>query len=281
MRRLGLVAIYVVVFWTGLCLRAGLAQQPDDRPTAHGMFGDRTLGRPVQPGASRFGNAIQRGPSGDFLGVGRTDGGSPLFATPWRRTELVPLLVVWGNAPPYVSNVLAPQPVVVPQEQQPVAAPQEQPWQVPGEQPQAPQQSTPGEPIWFRAPSPPSESATPVPPGSAGLYRPAGLYGPRSLGLSIAGAPGDDSAGAKAAFQPSPGISARITRLAQAGGLPSSSSIQVRVQGDMAIVRGTAATPYQRSLVENLVGLEPGVWHVDNQVIVVAGPGLATAEASH
>ena len=97
----------------------------------------------------------------------------------------------------------------------------------------------------------------------------------------MAGVPGDDSAGAKAAFQPSPGISARITRLARAGGLPTSSSIQVRVQGDTAIVRGTAATPYQRSLVENLVGLEPGVWHVDNQVIVVAGPGLTTAEASH
>jgi len=256
-------------------LQAGLAQQPDDRPTAYGMFGDRTLGRPVQPGASRFGNAVQRGPSGDFLGVGRTDGGSPLFATPWRRTEIVPLLVVWGNAPPYVSSILAPQPVVVPQEQQPVAAPQEQPGQGPGEQPQAPQQPTPGEPIWFRAPSPPSESTTPVPPGSAGWYR------PRSLGLSMAGVPGDDSAGAKAAFQPSPGISARITRLARAGGLPTSSSIQVRVQGDTAIVRGTAATPYQRSLVENLVGLEPGVWHVDNQVIVVAGPGLTTAEASH
>jgi hypothetical protein len=33
-------------------------------------------------------------------------------------------------------------------------------------------------------------------------------------------------------------------------------------------------------LVGNLVRLEPGVWQVDNQVIVMGAPGLAAAGAS-
>jgi hypothetical protein len=96
----------------------------------------------------------------------------------------------------------------------------------------------------------------------------------------VAGAPGGDATAAKDSFLPSPDVSARITRLAQVGGVRTPSGVQVCVQGNTATIRGAVATPYQRSLVGDLVGLEPGVWHVDNQVIVVAAPGLATAEAS-
>ena len=258
--------ICVVLLWTGPCVRAGLAQQTEDRPTVRGMFGDRTLGRPLQPAASRFGGGIQRGPSGNFLGLSRTE--SRMFLSPWWRAEPVPRPVNWA-APPYIVAVPRPQPVV---------APQAQPGQAPVEQPLPPQQSTPGQPasdIWFRSPSPPSEARTPVTPGSAGSYGPR-----KSLGWNVAGEPGGDSTGAKGPFLPSPGVSARITRLAQAGGVRTSSGMQVCVQGSTATVRGAVATPYQRSLVGNLVGLEPGVWHVDNQVIVVAAPGLTAAEAT-
>jgi len=261
------VGICVVLLWTGPCWRAGLAQQAEDRPTVRGMFGDRTLGRPLQPAASRFGSGIQRGPSGNFLGLGRADGSST-FLTPWRRSEPAPRPVNWAT-PPYIFAVPGPQPVI---------APHEQPAQAPGERPLPPQHSTPGQPasdIWFRSPSPPSETTTPVTPGSAGRYGPR-----KSLGWSATGAPGGDSTAAKGPFLPSPGVSARITRLAQAGGVRTSTGMQVCVQGSTATVRGAVATPYQRSLVGNLVGLESGVWHVDNQVIVVAAPGLTAAEAT-
>jgi hypothetical protein len=56
--------------------------------------------------------------------------------------------------------------------------------------------------------------------------------------------------------------------------------MQVYVQDSTATVRGTVATPYQRSLVGNLVSMETGVWQVDNQLIVVAAPGLSATEAS-
>ena len=101
-----------------------------------------------------------------------------MFLTPWRRAEPAPLLVNWGT-PAYIVAVPGPQPVV---------APQEQPGQAPGEQPLPPQQSTPGQPasdIWFRSPSPPSETTTPVTPGSAGFYGPR-----KSPGWSVAGARG-------------------------------------------------------------------------------------------
>ena len=254
--------ICVVFLCTGPCLQASLAQQPDERPTVHGLFGDRALGRSLQPAASRFGGGIQFGPSGNLVGVGRADG-SNMFLTPWRRVEPAPLTVNWG-APPYIFAVPGPQPVV---------APQEQPAQAPSDQPLPPDQSTPGPPasdIWFRSPSPSSESTTPVPPGSAGSYGPR-----KSPGWSVAGAPGGDSAGAKGPFVPSPDVSARITRLARAAGMGSPSGMQVSVQGGIATVRGAVATPYQRSLVGNLVGLEPGIWYVDNRVIVVRAPGLA------
>ena len=259
-----LAAIGVVFLGVGPCLRAGLGQQPEERPTSRGLFGDRSLGRPVQPGTSGFGGGIQRGPSGDLLGLGRG-----MFPTPWRRVEGAGLPIVWGTPPYTFYPVSGPQPVV---------APREQPAQAPAEQPPPPQQSTPGPDIWFRQTSPssetspPSETTPPVPPGSNGFYGPQ-----KSLGWSMAGTAGSDSTGAQNSFVPSPAISARITRLAQAGGVPTSSGVQVCVQGNTAIVRGAVATPYQRSLVGNLVGLEPGVWHVDNQVTVVAAPGLAEA----
>jgi hypothetical protein len=223
------------------------------------MFGDRSLGHPIQPGTSYFGSGIQRGPSGDLLSVGRTNGS--MFPTPWRRAEPAPLPVYWG--PSYLFAVPGVQPGLVPQEQ---------PAQVPGEQPLPPEQPTPGQPapgIWFR--SPPSETATPPTSGSTGFYGPG-----RSLGLSMAGEPGAGAAtDVKDSFQPSPAVSTRITRLAQAGGVQTSSGVQVSVLGNTATIRGAVATSYDRSLVGSLVSLEPGVWHVDNQVTVVPTPGLA------
>jgi hypothetical protein len=223
-------------------------------------------GQALDPGASRFEGGIRRGPSGNFLGVGRTDGNN-MFPTPWRPVEPVLLLVTCG-IPGYTFAVLGPDLVI---------APQEQPGPAPSEPPPLSPWSTPGPPpsdIWFRSPVP-SETTTPVIPGSAGSYGPR-----KSPGWNVAGVPGGDSTVAKDPFKPSPGISARISRLAQAGGVQTLSGVQVDVRDTTATVRGAVATPYQRSLVGNLVSMEPGVWHVDNQVIVVAAPELSATQAS-
>jgi hypothetical protein len=242
----------------------GLAQLPDDRPTYRGLFGDRRLGQPVQPGPSRFGGGIQRGPSGDFLGQGRTDG-SNMFITPWRRVEPGPLPFNWGVSPPVISVTVPPPVIVLPQPQEALPVePQQQP--TPGQSPAD---------IWFRSPLSPTGMIPPVAPGIAGS-----MYGPRIMPCSdTAQASGESSAYAAGRFQPSPALSARITKLAQAGDVQTSAGLQVCVQGSTAIVRGAVATPYQRSLVGNLVSMEPGVWQVDNQVVVTT-PGSAVAASS-
>jgi hypothetical protein len=44
------------------------------REVSYGLFGSRTLGRPLTPGArTRFDSGIRRGPSGSFLGLQRAD----------------------------------------------------------------------------------------------------------------------------------------------------------------------------------------------------------------
>jgi hypothetical protein len=259
-------ALWAVILGGALCPAVLLAQQPDDRPTYRGLFGDRRLGQPLQPAPSTFGGGIQRGRSGDFLGMGRADG-SAMFPTPWRRIEPGPLPVDWGTPPQPV--IVAPQQPVIVAPQQPPALPL---------QPLPPQPSAPVQPspdIWFRS-SALSTGASPL--AASGNAGPS--YVPRlALGWSTVGSGEIAPVEAPPPFQPSPALSARITRLAQAGGVPSSAGVQVSVQGDTAIVRGAVADSYQRSLVGNLVGLEPGVWRVDNQMIV-AKPGLAAADAA-
>ncbi len=261
------ISICVMSLWSGPGFRDGRALRGDDRPTVRGPFGDRTLGRPLQPGASRNGGGVQRGPYGSILGLSRGDAGS-MLRTPWRRVEPMPVFINTGPAP-YLYAAPGARPMVVPQQQ---------PGPAPGDQPLPAWMSNPGEPasdIWFRVPAPSSETTTPVAPGDSGFYRPR-----ESPGWSVIGIPVSGSTGAKGPFQPSPSVSARITRLAHAGGAPASSGMQVSVQGDTATVRGTVATPHQRDVVGNLVRLESGVWNVDNQVIVVAAPAQAAAEVS-
>ena len=61
-------------------------------------------------------------------------------------------------------------------------------------------------------------------------------------------------------------IQTRITRLPNFRTVPE--QITVRMEGDIITLTGTAATPYDRKLAEQLVRLEPGVGTVDNQITV-------------
>jgi len=61
----------------------------------------------------------------------------------------------------------------------------------------------------------------------------------------------------------------RILRL---GRLQMRSPLEVSVQGRTATLRGTVATEHERILAEQMVRLEPGIWTVNNELVLEAVP---------
>ena len=59
--------------------------------------------------------------------------------------------------------------------------------------------------------------------------------------------------------------------LARSTSLSPTRDIQVNVEGPMVVLRGTVASPHDRSLAEALVRLTPGVENVRNELQV---PGM-------
>ena len=53
------------------------------------------------------------------------------------------------------------------------------------------------------------------------------------------------------------------------------SPLSVTVKNDTAIVRGRVATEHDRALAEALLLLDPGVWHVQNDLVVEPRPGVS------
>jgi len=51
--------------------------------------------------------------------------------------------------------------------------------------------------------------------------------------------------------------------------LQARSPLQVSVQGQTAILRGTVATAHDRTVAEQAVRMEAGIWNVDNQLKVI------------
>ena len=209
-----------------------------------------------------LGGGLQRGPSGDLLGMGRG------------RQQHVPHPLAAGRAGT-AAGQSGHSPLQVLSRGRPSARGRSAGTTGAGssEQPPPPQPSTPGPDIWFREPLPPS--------GNGSRHAKQFRLRPAKVARVERGWHAAKRCHGRQGFFPAlAGRLRRITRLAQVGGVRTPSGVQVCVQGNTATVRGAVATPYQRSLVGDLVGLEPGVWHVNNQVIVVAAPGLATAEAS-
>ncbi|MCS7238701.1 MAG: BON domain-containing protein [Thermoguttaceae bacterium] len=58
------------------------------------------------------------------------------------------------------------------------------------------------------------------------------------------------------------------TRLEKAGLPGVGSSVQVAVEGDVVVLRGSVSSSHQRLLAENLARLEPGVRQVRNELVV-------------
>ncbi len=64
-------------------------------------------------------------------------------------------------------------------------------------------------------------------------------------------------------------VADRIIRL---GRLQVHSPLEVSIEGRTATLRGAVATERERILAEQMVHLEPGVWTVDNQLVVHSEP---------
>jgi len=57
-------------------------------------------------------------------------------------------------------------------------------------------------------------------------------------------------------------------------GIKAAKSVQVAIQGDTAVLRGEVASARERALLEQIARLEPGVWHVRNELTVPPSKAL-------
>jgi hypothetical protein len=241
---LALMAALALAFCEPMTALAQFFYQP-------GTFGYRVLGQSLAPAPSTFGGGIQTNAAGAFLFIGRPNGADS-FTMPWR--------------PPYQSFV-----------DQPIAAIPPSQFSLPPQQPVGGVQGV----------APPATALTPrvqVAPPSQLL--PSGYNGPVSSseqgagttsGPAAAGAAWNytlaGSANRATATRPepyvrSPELSDRLTRIARFRGMLSGSGIDVYLSGDVALVQGVVRTAANRTVLGNVLGLEPDVSRIDNRLAV-------------
>jgi hypothetical protein len=262
-----------------------------------GMFGPRTLGSPIRPGASQFDDGLQRGPSGTFLGTGRP-AGQNMFTTPWQQPFEAPVYLPFaygmlpnGQLAAIPPNMITPGgailPVAPPQE---TAAPFEATGQPEGPLPPEgsagygvpvppaampaspaalPSSGTPGS---NNVPPPPAAPSTGVTPVSTGGATPLAVDYTALLGWneqSSASAPGVViPAGTQLDSVYLPDLSDRLTQTARDHGMQVYAPIRVSAASGTAIVRGVVGTAHDRLLIANMVLLEPGIDRINNRLIV-------------
>lgn len=274
-----------------LAAPALVAAQEVPRPAVRGLFGDRVLGQPLQPKAStRFGTVNQRGLLGSPTQT-PTAGGA-MFATPWRRGEPASLQMLWGaplqfgQTEPSAVAPGQPQPPAVPTAQPQAGQPfqygqMSQEMQSSQQTPSRGQQQQPQEgdtglglpgPEGVGAPGAEAAfaGAGPSPGAASAVVRP--LITGWAIAGDLAGRPASPTAHSAPRPARAPELSAKITRLARAGGVQSPTGIEVTLVGTTAVLHGTVGSEHHRTLVANLLRLEPGVWQVENKLAVAASP---------
>jgi len=230
-----------------------------------GMFGSRSLGRPIAPGRSNLVGGFQTGPSGDFLYLGRSDGLND-FATPWRQIEV-------GAAPE------ATYPASVIRQALPAIAPLPPgldqsfgPSQV------GPEEQYPGAPAGTT--TPPARNGTASVAGRPASGTPPRAAAPaRTANVSIA-------VGVRAAASPSaseqsyvrwPELSDRLTRIARRNGMLAGPRIDVFRSNSTALLRGYVRTGENSIVLANVIGMEPGVQQVDNGLVVAGSDAISSS----
>jgi len=284
------IKLIVAVLVGMLVLPAAAPAQWRDGPR-RGLFGDRELGKPLQPRANRFGSGVTRGPSGNFLGLDRstTERGStfqarsrvqpqPTIELPPEAYDLEPDMVP-GYLEEQARRMAAArqqqqplpnqQPLVItprPERYVPPAMPPARPPALPPRSdfppvrpgvPGPTQQAPPSQPDrWFRG-SAPAQPGQPM-PGAATQpqrYVPGATLGPpAALGPAGVATP--------------PAMSPLGTRITRQLGPSALSTITAIKQGNLVTLRGRVATEADRRLAEQMARSEPGVRAVVNQLRV-------------
>jgi hypothetical protein len=252
-----LMAILTLASWE---VQSAVAQTPYQTST----FGSRTLGQSLTPGRSTFGGGVQTNLGGSFLYLGQTNA-TTNFAMPWRYIY-----------PTAVDQVTAASPAVQlasPSQQLAVGTPTATPTNAsaPAVQIGAPAQLPP--PRYAPASSP--EQGVGMMPGTT-----AGVNWNYTLGrdVSLAASP---SAARAEPFRRSPELSNRLTRIAQSRGMLAGGAINVYLSGNVALIQGTLRTGANRTLLANVVGLEPNVSRIDNRLSVAPAGGYSSNAAKN
>jgi hypothetical protein len=223
-----------------------LAQASGGNTPSTGLFGPRVMSKPLQPQSSTLVRGLVNQNGGAFLGTGRPVGGD-LIAAPWRLPLVQPNVVSLGfeyNTPIVQETVnlqvpqnlpadqfLIGQPMTIIQNAQNAAA------EAAGEQ-----TATAGEN---------GQAAAPVVRGA-----------PKFVTAEGAAA----EAARAANFRVSTALSNRMTLLARNHGINTPNGITVSLGDGTAILRGQVGNSNDRAIIAHMVGLEPGVWRVDNQL---------------
>jgi hypothetical protein len=238
---------------------------------ATGLFGPRALGQSLQPRTSYLIGGLQRGPSGNFLGIGRLDGNT-MFATPW-RPPLVPAAYVYEPAPHWwlpqdlqyrpvatgavEPTVALPGTVVATPESAPLSAREAV---VPTAEVAVPKVRaggvTPSTPAPVTALSP----AAGLPPAPETAPAAHTVYKiPIEAGAEVTGSPAPPVAVEGHA------LSDRLADIAQNRGMPLR-NLRVVLVGPTAVLEGEVANEHDRTLLVNVARVEPGIWRVENRL---------------
>ena len=236
-----------------------------------GMFGPRNLGQSLRPGVSQFDSGLQISPGGSFIGSGRPTGQND-FARPWRQVPQPPIYVpnTYAVLPDGRLVGIVPGQNVSSETESPVANSSQMSSQravaletmaqseASASQPFSMDEGFLGQDASFAS--------------SAAALTPSGAT-PNNLNFRPRrpvqyGFPATTPSGEFRGYLPR--VSERMTRLARDHGIQVSSAIRVSVVNGTAIIRGTVGSPGDRSLIANMVAMEPGIGRVSNQMTVVS-----------
>jgi hypothetical protein len=228
-------------------------------PGRGGMFGARKVGQSFVPRVSNFDGGIQTGASGDFLNVGRQDGFT-VFVTPWRRSE--PLLIETSPGTPLAAQAALPA-----ASQRQSLAPSELP---------------------ANLNSAASSSGETTVAGGVGAAEqvpnmPLHRGSPAVSGVAIAlGEARAEAAPATQAaeYTRSARLSDFLTRIGRRTNAIAGQGIAVYLSNNVAVLEGTVRTSGDRTLLANILSLEPNVRRIDNRLIVKGSDAVSADHES-
>lgn len=220
-----------------------------------GRFGNRVLGQPFQPPPTSMGNWVPYAASGNFMNYGTPYGSVSITGQPFLPQPVVSIGLA-GVAPMPQYNLANPAEVPAPVTPPPApetTAPEPLPETNGGAEGIAP-----AEPAATMAPAA-GRTITTV---TASLSR---------LGGALANA---------GPFARSAELSDRLTRIARAKGMLAGAALNVYLGNHVALLQGEVRSPGDRTLLANVIGLEPEVQQIDNQ-LVAAGSGDVSVRSSN